>query len=118
MDEWQFIAERKIVEAMEEGAFDNLQGKGEPLDLRENPFEDASQRMAHRLLRNNGFAPAWIIESAEIDAEIWRLRSAAKLGSRDLRERVAALNRRIMAFNLKPPAASLHKMPLKIAGEE
>jgi DnaJ homolog subfamily C member 28 len=43
---------------MDEGAFDRLEGTGEPLDLRENPFENPSLRMAHRLLRNNGFAPA------------------------------------------------------------
>jgi hypothetical protein len=59
VDDWHFIAERKIREAMQEGAFDRLEGKGEPLDLSENPYEDPSLRMAHRLLKNNGFAPAW-----------------------------------------------------------
>lgn len=44
MDEWGNIAERKIREAMAEGAFDNLKGKGHPLDLEENPFEDPSLR--------------------------------------------------------------------------
>ena len=63
MDAWHLIAERKIREAMEEGAFDHLEGTGKPLDLRENPFEDPSERMGHRLLKNNGFAPAWIEES-------------------------------------------------------
>lgn len=54
MDEWEDIAERKIREAMAEGAFDNLAGMGRPLNLDENPYEDPSLRMAHRLLRNNG----------------------------------------------------------------
>jgi hypothetical protein len=63
MDEWHFIAERKIREALEEGAFDHLEGAGKPLDLSENPFEDPSDRMAYRLLKNNGFAPAWIEEA-------------------------------------------------------
>src|SRR5690606_37251344 len=31
-------AEERILEAMAQGAFDNLPGKGRPLDLRENPF--------------------------------------------------------------------------------
>jgi len=74
VDEWHFIADRKIREAMPEGAFDRLNGAGEPLDLNGNPFEDPAQRMAHRLLRNHGFAPAWIEEGREIDAEIRRLR--------------------------------------------
>ena len=109
MDEWHFIAERKIREGMEEGAFDRLDGSGRPLDLQENPFEDASDRMAHRLLRNNGFAPAWIEEAKEIEAESRRLRSQAGIENDDFQSRVAALNRRIFAFNLKAPARSLHK---------
>jgi hypothetical protein len=109
VDEWNFIAERKIREAMEEGAFDHLDGAGKPLDLRENPFEDPSLRMAHRLLRNNGFAPAWIEEAKEIEAETRRLRDQSECPADDFGFRVAALNRRIVAFNLKAPALSLHK---------
>ena len=114
MDEWNFIAERKIREAMEEGAFDCLEGKGEPLDLRENPFEDPSVRMAHRLLKNNGFAPAWIEEAREIEAESRRLRGQATVSPADFRSRVAELNRRILVFNLKAPAVSLHKRLFEI----
>ena len=66
MDVWQLVAERKIREAMEEGAFDHLEGTGKPLDLSENPFEDPSERMANRLLKNNGITPAWIQEAKEI----------------------------------------------------
>jgi len=46
-----------------------LPGKGEPINLRENPFEDPDRRTVHRLLRNAGFAPAWIEERKDIDAE-------------------------------------------------
>jgi len=109
MDQWHFIAERKIREAMEEGVFDHLEGAGQPLDLTENPFEDPSLRMAHRLLKNNGFAPAWVEEAKEIEAESRRLRASDEDSSEALQTRVAALNRRILAFNLKAPAASLHK---------
>lgn len=113
MDEWHFIAERKIREAMKEGAFEGLEGEGRPLDLEENPFEDPSLRMAHRLLRNNGFAPAWIEEAKEIDAETRRLRGRSDVSSDDFLSCVAALNRRIVAFNLKPPTLSLHKRPFE-----
>ncbi len=109
MDEWHFIAERKIREAMEEGAFDHLEGAGKPLDLQENPFEDPSDRMAHRLLKNNGFAPSWIHEAKEIEIESARLRAAGDRSSPDFRTRVASLNRRILAFNLRAPALSLQK---------
>ena len=109
MDEWHFIAERKIREAMEEGAFDHLEGTGEPLDLREDPFEDPSLRMAHRLLKNNGFAPAWIEEAREIEAEMSRLRSRRDVATENFRNCAAALNRRIVAFNLRAPSPVLHK---------
>lgn len=114
MDVWRWIAERKIEEAMAEGAFSNLAGAGAPLDLDEDPFEDPSLRMAHRLLKNNGFAPAWIEESKEIDRELETLRAELH-GAGDaerIRERALALNRRIASFNLKAPAAVCHKLPI------
>jgi hypothetical protein len=114
MDEWQFIAERKIREAMEEGAFDHLEGAGKPLDLRENPFEDPSDRLANRLLKNNGFAPEWIEDAKEIAAEVRRLRARSEVTTDDWQDRVASLNRRILAFNLKAPALSLHQRFFKI----
>ena len=109
MDEWNFIAERKIREAMQEGAFDCLDGVGKPLDLAEDPFVDPSLRLAHRLLKNNGFAPEWIEDSKDIEGEIRWLRDHANLQPDELRVRVEALNKRILAFNLKAPHPSLHK---------
>jgi len=112
MDEWRFIAERKIREAMQDGAFEHLEGTGKPLNLEENPFEDPSDRLANRILKNNGFAPEWIEEAKEIEAESRRLRTQ---GAReDYRDRVAALNRPIAVFNLKAPAVTLHKRLFEI----
>jgi hypothetical protein len=109
MDEWHFIAERKIREALEEGAFDHLKGAGKPLNLDDNPFEDPSLRMAHRLLKNHGFLPAWIEEAKEIDAATRRLRGHRDSRSAEFRKRVDALNRRILLFNLKAPSLTVHK---------
>ena len=69
MGRWESLIDQKIREAMEQGEFDDLPGKGEPIDLSENPFEDPDMRTAHRMLRNAGFAPAWIEERKDIDAE-------------------------------------------------
>lgn len=115
MDAWHLVAERKIREAIDEGAFDHLEGTGKPLDLTENPFEDPSDRLAHRLLKNNGFAPGWIEEAKEIEAESRRLRAEAKVSSDDFRARVAALNRKIFSFNLKAPLTSVHKRGFEIS---
>ena len=117
MDVWNLIAERKIREAMEEGAFDRLQGTGQPISLEENPYEDPAQRMAHRLLRNNGFAPAWILEGKDIDTDINWLRSVApRLDPAELNRRIAELNRRIDTFNLKAPLACAQKLPVSYNG--
>src|SRR5579872_5718507 len=106
MDPFRLIADRRIEEAMAEGAFDNLSGTGRPIPLDDDPFEDASMRMAHRLLRNNGFAPAWIEEGKEIEAAIAGLQRDFTQGRIDVgeyRRQAQAINRRILAFNLKAP---------------
>ena len=124
MDKWELIAERKIREAMAEGAFENLSGKGRPLNLEEDPYEDPSLRMAHRLLRNNGFAPAWIEEAKDLEhaIEMARRNVARALAARGARERqrildgsreqVAEINRRILAHNLKTPSTQFHMRPV------
>src|SRR5437016_10186628 len=95
MDPFRLIADRKIQEAMDEGAFENLSGRGQPLPLEEEPFEDPSLRMAHRLLRNNGFAPAWIEDGKDIDADLARLREdrARGMPAQEFRARAEAINR-------------------------
>jgi Domain of unknown function (DUF1992) len=112
MDVWNLIAERKIQEAMDEGAFDHLEGEGEPIREDVNPYEDPAQRMAHRLMKNAGVSPAWIAEGRELEREMDRLRLAhGNMTMEERRDRVAALNRRIAMFNLKTPVRSAHKLP-------
>ena len=68
MNRLESLAEKALREAIEAGEFDNLPGKGQPVDLSENPFEDPDLRAVHKLLRNAGFAPAWMEERKDIDA--------------------------------------------------
>ena len=113
MDVWNLVAERKIQEAMSEGAFDHLDGAGQPISLEENPYEAPGTRMAHRLLRNNGFAPPWIEEARDIDAEVRRLYAErTRLDAGEFRRRAAALNRRIEIYNLRTPVSSTHRRKL------
>ena len=124
MNRLESLTEKKLREAIERGEFDNLPGKGEPVDLRENPFEDPDLRVVHRLLRNAGFAPAWIEERKDIDAELelattkltraWTLFGAGgktvsehewQRNIREFLEKAAELNERIKLYNLKAPAA-------------
>jgi hypothetical protein len=115
VDPFRLIADRKIQEAMDEGAFENLSGGGQPLPLDDDPFEDPSLRMAHRLLRNNGFAPAWIEDGKDIEAAIARLRAdraRGRISAAEFSREAVALNRRILDFNLRAPSMSVHKRPL------
>jgi hypothetical protein len=121
LDKWESIAERKIREAIEAGEFDNLPPKGKPIELDRDP--DPSMWMAHHLLRVNGFAPAWIEESKDIDAAVSRLRADIRNAPRqpevieEFRSRATELNRRILTYNLKCPSAQLHKWRLDIENE-
>ena len=140
MDRWESLIDQKIREAMAAGEFDNLTGAGQPIDLTENPYEDPDWRTAHRLLRNAGFAPSWIEERKDIDAELeaarivlarkWMiLRNAHETsheqsarerwgkGEAEFRLAVQGLNRRIDAWNLKTPAVAFHRNRIDVERE-
>ena len=62
------IAERKIQDAIDDGLFDNLPGRGEPLDLSVNPFEPPGMGAINRLLKHNRVLPPWLLIEREIEA--------------------------------------------------
>lgn len=70
MSSTQDLVEEQIRKAQERGEFDNLKGKGQPIDLSENPYEPADLRMAFKILKDNDFAPYWIELGKEIDADL------------------------------------------------
>ncbi len=57
MDCFAKIAERRIREALENGEFDNLQGKGKPIVLEDETWIPEDMRMAYRFLKNAGCIP-------------------------------------------------------------
>jgi DnaJ family protein C protein 28 len=61
------IAERKIEEAIEEGLFDNLPGKGQPLNLDDDPMTPPHLRAANKILKNAGVLPGWMQADIEIE---------------------------------------------------
>jgi hypothetical protein len=63
------IAERKIQEAIEEGKFDDLPGKGKPIIFDDDPMTPPHLRMANKILRNAGVLPEWIQVQKEIETE-------------------------------------------------
>ena len=133
MKRLESLTEKRLREAIESGEFDDLPGKGEPIDLRENPFEDPELRTVHRLLRNAGFAPAWIEERKDIDMELagaqaklsraWALfspegktpsESEWERNVKEFRELVVDLQQRIRIYNLKAPAAVFQRKHIDV----
>lgn len=59
---------------MEEGQFENLPGKGKPLNLGTNPHVDPAEDTLYRILSKNGCAPEWVELNKEIrnKASEWR----------------------------------------------
>jgi hypothetical protein len=51
------LAERRILEAIENGEFDNLEGKGKPLIFEDETWIPEDLRMAYRFLKNAGCVP-------------------------------------------------------------
>jgi DnaJ family protein C protein 28 len=66
--------DQQIREAQERGQFDNLPGKGKPLDLTPNPYAQ-DQEMAFKILKDAGCAPEWIELDKAIRSRLERART-------------------------------------------
>ena len=128
--------EEIIQQAMRRGDFDNLPGKGKPLELNPDEFTGDDWELAHHLLKENGFAPEFIEirQSIEKDLEAARadLRRACdwRKGARErgdapdwvesefrksqarFREQVDKLNIRIRDYNLTIPSDQFFRKSL------
>lgn len=141
MPEFSRSIDEQIRKAIEDGAFDNLPGKGKPLDLTANPHEDPGWRLAYHMLRSSGFTLPWIETRQTIEAEYtaaveslartwaWR-RSvleqdqspAAAEGEwqRSLQAfetKVGELNKRIFNYNLQVPSDQFKRRLINLKRE-
>lgn len=56
-----------IQESMQRGDFDNLAGYGKPIDYKDrNPLLDATTYKINKMLKDEGFAPDWIMLEKDI----------------------------------------------------
>jgi len=53
----EWLAERRILEAIEQGELSGLPGEGQPLDLGDDALVPEELRLANRILRNAGCVP-------------------------------------------------------------
>jgi DnaJ family protein C protein 28 len=131
MNIFEQIAEQRIREAQEAGAFNHLPGAGKPLKLEEDPFIPEDCRLAYHLLKEQGFSLPWLEQGVWLKREIENFRCAlcsalaqaarSALEEKELRAetalQIAALNRRIMDYNLRTPALIFHQKPLDFSSE-
>lgn len=86
----ELLAERKIAEAVSRGEFDDLPGAGRPLDLEDDALVPEDLRLAHRILKNAGFAPKEVQDQG--DGKLSLLN--ARIEARYFRRVVSKLSRR------------------------
>src|SRR5208337_4221727 len=92
------IAEKKIREAMYNGEFDDLPGKGKPLQLEDDRHIAQDIRLAHKILKNANCLPPEL----ELRKEILTLEELLD-GVRDTKEKyrqIKKLNYLIMKLNM------------------
>ncbi|MCA9944850.1 MAG: DUF1992 domain-containing protein [Ardenticatenaceae bacterium] len=137
----QNLMDELIQEGMDGGLFDNLPGKGKPLNLNKNPYA-ADMELANELLKENDLPPAWILQRNDILAKIARLRAeivrqwewherefgiaTANKSRLTIRwddcclkwtNEIVELNKEIDGFNLKRPFDNLEIFKLNLEGE-
>lgn len=130
-DDFESPLDKTIREARERGDLDNLPGKGKPIQWEDDSAVPDDQRLAHHMLKSAGFTLDWIVVGKELDEEyaalrreLERARAGRSAGSLDdagwqsaasrFTEKVRALNRRIIGYNLRVPHERFNKRPYPV----
>jgi DnaJ homolog subfamily C member 28 len=126
------VIDRQIAAGEAAGAFENLPGAGKPQRFDDDAYVPDELKVGYRMLKTSGFAPPWIELQKEITAEqakleswraqaIGRLRHSSPVDQARLRdeyrERITALNRLILNYNLVVPQA-VGQLPMLRLQEE
>ncbi|XP_075053293.1 dnaJ homolog subfamily C member 28 [Mixophyes fleayi] len=131
------LVEDLIQESMAKGDFDNLSGKGKPLDkFSSSPHVDPMTHNLNRILIDNGFLPEWIVLQKEIRETIDKLRNELVVSRRKLgdpvnyaketqwvevcehfKEDITQLNKKINDYNLVVPLLNRQMVHFNVAKE-
>ncbi len=100
-----------IKRSEKEGMFDNLKGKGKPLEL-DGDLSYNPDRLLNKVLKNNNVLPPWI----QMDKDIEKMKEelAGYTNEYNIRKYVEEINKKIFNFNLScPPPAQKRKLKLE-----
>jgi len=103
------LVEDRIQKAQDEGVFDNLPGKGKPLNLDDDSTIPEDLRLTFKVLKNAHCLPI----EMELRKEIFNLRQLlnAAIDPETRRELRRELNLRILDFNLRRTRAATLDFP-------
>lgn len=141
--DWNNLIEDLIEDGRQRGLFDNLPGKGKPLDLG-RPGDEKGNSLANQLLADNDLRPPWLAMRVSTEEKIavfrkrmekqWRrygqawdqaesdsVRAALTLGWDDLCKEwateIVSLNSLIADYNLRRPSRGLEMYKLILESE-
>jgi len=142
--EYMDLVGQRVEEAMRNGAFDNLRGKGKPLNLERNPYVPEEMELAYSIMKENQISPEWISDRAAMLRAIENFRTSLKQAVTEYRSKrtenldapahaklaqtwsqyishfestVARLNKQILIVNLKQPIVRLEIFQLRLDEE-
>jgi Domain of unknown function (DUF1992) len=97
------LAENRIREAIEAGEFDNLKGKGQPLNLEDDSHIPPELRMAYKILKNADCLPLEL----EMRKEVVQLQDlvAALPDEAEKLKQMRRLNFMILKLNMMRPVS-------------
>lgn len=75
MADWGSMIDKQLRDLLGEGGHGDLPGAGKPLQWDDDANTPEHLRMAHKILRENDLAPAWIMEGRELDDHLKKLRT-------------------------------------------
>ncbi|GLX70779.1 DUF1992 domain-containing protein [Paenibacillus glycanilyticus] len=110
MDFMSSLVEQRIKEAMAKGEFDNLKGKGQPIELEDHSHVPEELRVAYKLLSNAGMIP----EEMAVKKEIVSLRDMIRF-CRNPGEQVALKNKlteKELRYKMLMEARGLQQSPV------
>lgn len=141
--EWQDLMDDLIEDGRRRGLFDDLPGRGRPLNLDKHVYEGGNS-LANQLMKDNDVRPAWLSHRLDVVAKVEGLREeigraweryreaferahgdshrpALTLGWDDncqrWQETMDGLNKEIELYNLKRPSGQPEIYKLRLADE-